>query len=349
MKRYAVLIQQPYQIAIQEASVETPGAGEVLVQTQFSAISAGTELLVYRGQIPAEMQVDTTISALAGTFQYPLKYGYTVVGKVIALGARVDPDLLGRRVFCFHPHETAFLAASEDLVFLPDDLDARDALFLPNMETAVNFLMDGRPLIGERVVVFGEGIVGLLTTALLAQFPLAALAGVDPYALRRETALTLGADAVYDPQDADLTATVQAWLMSRSQGEAADLVYELSGNPQALNAAIQIAGFHARVIVGSWYGTKPATLDLGGDFHRSRIRLISSQVSSLAPECSGRWTTARRLEVALRMLNILKPSRLITHTFPFDQAAQAFDLLNTRPEQALQVVLTYQENTKEVA
>lgn len=341
MKRKSVIFHNPYRIEIKEESVPEPASGEVLIETQLSAISAGTELLVYRGLMPAGLAVDTIVSSLAGTFQYPLKYGYTTIGKIAAMGPSLESNLLGRRVFCFHSHESCFLAKPEDLIAVPDDMDSMDAIFLSNMETAVNFLMDGHPLIGERVVVFGQGIVGLLTTALLAGFPLAALVSLDCYPLRRETALALGVHAAFDPQAKDTLARLQDFLTQKENGGPADLVYELSGNPQALNDAIQIAGFYARVVIGSWYGQKRVELELGGQFHRSRIQLISSQVSSLAPEFSGRWTKQRRIDVALDMIKQLKPSQFITHKFSVEQAARAFELLDTHPEEVLQVILTY--------
>jgi threonine dehydrogenase-like Zn-dependent dehydrogenase len=96
------------------------------------------------------------------------------------------------------------------------------------------------------------------------------------------------------------------------------------------------------VVIGSWYGQKRPDLNLGGRFHRSRIRLISSQVSTLAPEWTGRWSKARRLQVAWCMLEQVRPARLITHRFPLTQAAQAYALLDQHPEEAIQVLLTYE-------
>lgn len=346
MKRRSLIFQQPYQMTLSEETVPDPDCNEVLVETEYSAISAGTELLVYRGQVPTGLDVDTAISALTGTFQYPLKYGYTTVGKVVALGEGVEHHYLDRRVFCFHPHESLFLATPEELISIPEDLNSLDALFLPNMETAVNFVMDGRPLIGERVVVCGLGIVGLLTTAVLSQFPLATLIGLDYYSLRRETALTLGAKAVFDPKLQSIEKTVMEYLHQRQYGGPADVMYELSGNPHALNTTIQLAGFHARVVIGSWYGQKQAKIDFGGAFHRSRIQLISSQVSTISPELSGRWTKTRRFGVVFEMLKKLTPSRFITHTFSIEHAQQAFELLDTHPEQVLQVILTYKSDLK---
>jgi threonine dehydrogenase-like Zn-dependent dehydrogenase len=125
------------------------------------------------------------------------------------------------------------------------------------------------------------------------------------------------------------------------QPGGADLVYELSGSPAALDQAIQACGYAGRVVMGSWYGQKRANLDLGGRFHRSRIRLISSQASSLAPELSGRWTKERRFSVAWKMLGQVRPARWITQRFPLEQAGSAYRLLAEEPGQTLQVVFTY--------
>ena len=270
-----------------------PGEGQVLAETLVSAISPGTELRIYRGEVPPGMPLDATIPALAGEFAYPLRYGYAAVARVAELGAAVDPGWRGRLVVGFHPHQSHFLARPGELIPVPAGLSPEDAAFLPNVETAVNFLMDGRPIVGERVAVFGQGVVGLLTTALLARLPLTELVALDRHPLRRRWALELGAHAAEDP--------AAAGVLDRLRGTA-DLTYELSGDPAALDPAIATTGFGGRVVVGSWYGDRPATLNLGGAFHRSRIELVSSQVSTSAPRWTARWTKARRLEVAWRML-----------------------------------------------
>jgi 2-desacetyl-2-hydroxyethyl bacteriochlorophyllide A dehydrogenase len=343
MKRRSVIFKKPYEVVLQEEPLPVPKKGEVLVKTDASAISTGTEMLVFRGLIPSDQAMDTTIKSLRGTFKYPLKYGYSTVGQVEAVGAGVKQDWLGRKVFCFHAHESHFAAKPADLFPIPASLDALDALFLPNMETAVNFLMDGRPLIGERVVVFGQGIVGLLTTCLLAMFPLAVLISLDAYPLRRETSLRAGANASIDPAAEKAVAQLRKILQENEKGTGtADIIYEMSGNLRALNQALAIAGFQTRIVVGSWYGkNNGAEVDLGTRFHRNRLHLISSQVSSIAPEYSGRWTKRRRFQTAGEMIKRIKPSRFITHQYSLDKIKQAFELLNQTPEQALQVILTY--------
>jgi 2-desacetyl-2-hydroxyethyl bacteriochlorophyllide A dehydrogenase len=336
IKRRALFFSSPGQVTVRDEMLPSPKVDQVLVQTQISAISPGTEMLLYRGQFPAELAVDPTIPDLSGGFQYPLKYGYSVVGKVTQIGEDVDPTWLGKEVFAFHPHESHFISSTQVLHPLPEGVSIEDALFLPNMETAVNFLLDSRPLIGERVVVLGQGIVGLLTTTLLAWFPLSQLVTLDRFQLRRQASLTFGAHHSLDPDSPETNQFLESLLPG-----GADLVFELSGNPQALNQAIQLAGYSGRVIVGSWYGTKGAELKLGEHFHRERIHLISSQVSSLTPELSGRWDKPRRLQVAWEALAALRPSRLITQRIPLEEAPKAYQLVDQEPENTIQVILNY--------
>ncbi len=346
MKQQALYFTAPRQISLREEDVPSPATGQILVQTLVSAISPGTELLIYRGQFPTDIPVDDAITALDGEFTFPLKYGYAAVGRVVEVGPDVAPAWEGQLVFSFQPHQSHFLAAPDELIPVPGNISPEEATFLPNLETAVNFLLDGQPMIGERVAVFGQGVVGLLTTALLAQFPLTSLVTLDPFPLRREKSLALGALSSLDPGLADALDRVRAVLKADTLYAGADLTYELSGNPTALDQALAITGFDGRVVIGSWYGRKQANLNLGGRFHRSRIRLISSQVSSLTPKLSGRWTKTRRLNVAWRMIRQVNPGQLITHRFPINQADRAYALLDKQPEETMQVLFTYNKVTK---
>ncbi len=336
MERRSLYFLAPRQVAVQREELSPPAAHEVTVRTLCSAISPGTEHLIYAGLFPPDLAVDETIPALAGAFAYPLKYGYSTVGEVIALGESVPPEWLGRVVFAFNPHESHFNAPLSALLPVPEGVSVEQAAFLPNMETALNLVMDGRPMIGERVVVFGQGIVGLLTTTLLARFPLGILIALEPLEHRRRLSLACGATLAFDPAAPD-TPRLLADLLPRG----ADLCFEVSGAPQALDQAIALSGFSGRIVVGSWYGRRRVTLDLGGRFHRNRLTLISSQVSSLAPPLSGRWDKTRRFELAWRFLASLEVERFVTHRLPLEEAPQAYRLLEERPEEALQVLFTY--------
>jgi 2-desacetyl-2-hydroxyethyl bacteriochlorophyllide A dehydrogenase len=325
---------RPGAIEIRESAIPSPDEDRVLVQTCASAISAGTELLIYRNEFAAGMQADESLPALQLPLGYPMQYGYACVGRVAERGDAVPPGWEGRRVFAFHPHESHFLARPADLFPLPDSLGDEEALFLPNLETAVNFVMDGQPLLGEDVAVIGQGIVGLLTTALLSLFPLGRLVTFDLYPYRRKMSFKAGAQSCFNPLD------------DKNHNERLlrdfDLVYELSGDPAALDRAIAMTGFGGRVIIGSWYGTKRASLDLGGTFHRSRIRLVSSQVSTIAAELRGRWSVKRRFAVVADLLQRVRPARFVTHRFPVEKAAEAFALLDRHPGDCLQVILHYE-------
>ncbi len=337
MRRY-VSFDSPYRVSTRNEPVPMPGPDQVTVKTSVSAISSGTELLFYRGQVPVDMAVDANIESLGGQMRYPLRYGYAAAGQVIAAGAGVDPAWNGARVFSFQPHQSHFVARTDELIRLPDKIRPEHAVFLPNLETAVNFVMDGQPTIGENVVILGQGVVGLLTTALLSRMPLACLAAVDYFPLRRRLSALLGAQRAIDPGAGSPSAAIAALIEDAS---GADLVFELTGNPAALNLAIDAAGFGSRIVIGSWYGQKRADVDLGGLFHRNRIQIISSQVSTIDPRWSGRWDKARRMRTVMRLLESIPVEALITHRFPVDQAAEAYALLDQHPDQALQVLITY--------
>lgn len=340
MIRQSLFFMGPRKVEVREEPLAPPGPGQVLVQTLISAISPGTEMLIYRGQAPGDLTVDETIPALAGRFDFPLKYGYSAIGRVVALGEKVPKEWQNRLVFAFHPHESHFLADLEELLLPPSSLAPEAAVFFPNMETAVTLVMDGQPQLGEQVAVFGQGVVGLLLTGLLARLPLAVLVTLDLHASRRDLSGDWGAHLSLDPASPGALTQLLDGLSDGSY-RGADLCYEVSGNPQALEQAIAVTGFHGRVVIGSWYGLKKADLNLGGRFHRSRMRLISSQVSTVNPELSGRWSKFRRYLLAWRMLEEIDPTPLITHRFPLTQAAQAYKLLDQNPAEALQVILTY--------
>jgi alcohol dehydrogenase len=338
MTRKSLYFVDDRAVEIRASPVPEPGPEELLIESELSAISPGTELLIYRGRAPTELAADETLDALPGSFDFPLQYGYATVGRVTRVGREASEEWQGRRVFAFNPHESHFTAPVEGVVPVPEDVTSETAALLPNVETAVNFLHDGGPMLGERVAVFGQGVVGLLTTSLLADCPLSELLTVDLYDRRRELSRRFGADGSLDPTPADASAVLRDEDGPR---DGADLSYELSGSPDALDDAIAATGYGGRVVVGSWYGRKPAELDLGGRFHRSRVRILASQVSTIDPDHRGRWDKTRRLDLARDLLADVETDALVTHRVPIDDAGDAYRLLDERPEDAVQVLLTY--------
>lgn len=317
-------------VELRPLSPPSPAADEVVVETTISAISAGTELLVYRDQTPQDIAGEKTVDTVSPEFSYPLQYGYALVGRVTETGDAVDDSWLDQRVFSFSPHQTQVVTEPESLVRIPDDIATEQAVLLPTVETAANITLDSQPQLGEQVVVFGAGVVGLTTVALLSSFPLRELVVVEPLAARRELATEFGADRAIAP-DAVETAVSDA-----------DLAVELSGNPDVLNSAIGSVGYDGRVVVGSWYGSKTAPIEFGGRFHRDRIEITSSQVSSIEPTRRGRWDKDRLLSTALDRLKTIAVDQLISHRIPFESAPEAYELLDSQPEHALQVLLTYE-------
>lgn len=320
----------PRDVEVREATL-APAAHEVLVTVHCSAVSAGTELLVYRGEVPEELALDSNIAALQQR-SYPLRYGYAAVGTVSECGSAVDASWLGRRVFAFQPHASHYVTDPANLILVPDAVSDEAAVFLANMETAVNLVQDGAPLVGERVAVFGLGIVGLLTSALLTQFPLGALHAIDPNPQRRAEAAALGIEI-----HAGNTAESRAALAEQDF----DLLFEVSGSPQALEWALALSGYCSRLIVGSWYGDKVVDLPLGGAAHRNRLHIRTSQVSTLAPALSGRWTKERRFETAWTQLQRIEPQRWIDARLTLQEAAALYLRLDAGGETPLQALFVY--------
>jgi len=335
MHAQTLFFTAPGQVEIRQTPLPPLTQGQLLVETICSAISPGTEMLVYRGEFPKGLADDHDV--FSSKLEYPTPYGYATVGRVIKISKEMRHRWLDRLVFVFKPHTSHFIATPEELLPLPDGMSPETACFLPSMETAVNLVQDAAPVLGERVLVLGQGIIGLLTASLLSEFPLEKLAVVDRYERRRE-ALSI------DHSKVQLSTFNPDAPNFREQAKARngyDLTFELSGSPSALNDAIALTGFGGRVIIGSWYGKKKTALDLGGEFHRSRIKLISSQVSTIAPELSARWEKGRRFQVAWDALERTRPEKWITHRFSLEEAGQAYHLLDKKPEETIQILLQY--------
>jgi 2-desacetyl-2-hydroxyethyl bacteriochlorophyllide A dehydrogenase len=346
MKARQLWFTDAYKIEVQEHVLPALESDQLLVKTHCSAISAGTEMLVYRGQLPYDIALDATIGALQQTQSYPLQYGYACVGEIEEVGGNVCETWLGKRVFAFQPHASHFVSTPENVIILPNGIEFEAAVFLANMETAVNLVLDGKPILGEKVVVLGQGIVGLLLSSLLAKFPLSHLYAIDAIEKRRQCALQQGVNYVFSPNCVSQIAALKEALhlpvqLDATANAGADLIYEVSGATQALDLAIELCCFSGRIVLGSWYGSKSTLVQLGGVAHRNRITFMSSQVSTIAPELAGRWDKARRFEVAWQMIGHVRPQSFITHKIPIEQAGTIYALLDQAPEDVLQAIFIY--------
>jgi threonine dehydrogenase-like Zn-dependent dehydrogenase len=202
----------------------------------------------------------------------------------------------------------------------------------------VNVVHDTPIRLGEVVLVLGQGVVGILVAQLLKLAGASRVLAVDPLKGRRELARVAGVDEVFEPGE-DLPGRI----FKATGGQGADVAIEVSGSGAALQAAIDAVAVEGAVVVASWYGTKPVTLSLGNRFHRGRLRLCSSQVGRLSPELGSRWDRARRVETVLGLLPRLRLKELVSHRFPFEEAPEAYRLVDKRPEETVQVILTHDE------
>jgi 2-desacetyl-2-hydroxyethyl bacteriochlorophyllide A dehydrogenase len=327
----AVWFPRARSVELRTEELTEPGLDEVRVRAALSAISQGTEMLVYRGEVDSDLALD--LPTLVGGYGFPLKYGYASVGRAVAVGPEVSGVREGDLVFALHPHQDEYVVRESLVRRLPDRTAPEQGVFLANLETAINVVLDAKPRLGEVVAVFGQGVVGLLVTQLLRRSG-ARVVAVEPSALRRSLAERCGAENAIAPGDAALLRTLTG-------ARGADVAIEASGSPAALQAAIDCVAPEGTVVVCSWYGEKPVPLDLGGNFHRGRLRIVSSQVGRIDPSLGPRWDRERRLELVTSLLSELVLAELITHRFPFARAAEAYALLDGQITETVQVVLDY--------
>lgn len=335
-----VTITGPRQVALEPGAVPSPGPGEALIRTAYTGISAGTELNVYRGDAPQwrGRQDPATGLFVPGEpeWGYPLVYGYANVGRVEELGDGVAGLSVGDLVFSYSPHCEWVLAEAAAAVALPELPDPRRGVFLANLNTALNGVLDAAPALGDVVVVSGLGVIGLLVTRLLSRTGAAAVIGVDPIEERRRLALEAGASAVYSPSEA-----VAETVREQTGGRGADLVIEVSGAASALGAAIRIAGFGATVVAMSWYGGSLEGVGLAAEFHHNRVKIRSSQVGAVSPDLGPLWSVERRMDLAVSLLAELPLEDYVSHELAPHEAPRAYEMLDRMTEPVLQCVFRF--------
>jgi len=276
----------------------SPAAGEVTVRALYSGISRGTERLVLNGRVPKSEYHRMRCPMQEGEFPFPVKYGYALVGTV------EDGALRGQAVFVLHPHQRMANVPRTFLQPLPEGLAPKRACLAANMETALNVTWDAELKAGQKILIIGGGVLGLLTAALAAQIPNTTVTVVDVLESRAEIARKMGAGFALPPA----APTDQ------------DVVIHTSATEEGLERALECAGFEARVVEASWFGERKVALPLGAAFHAQRLQLISSQVGAVAPSHRSEWPHARRLARALEMLRDEKFDALVTGEIPFEEA-----------------------------
>jgi threonine dehydrogenase-like Zn-dependent dehydrogenase len=311
----------PGEARLREEPMHAPGADEVEVRTAWSAISRGTERLVFAGAVPPGEHARMRAPHQAGCFPFPVKYGYAAVGTVEA----GPPELMGRSVFALHPHQQRFVLPASAVVPVPDRVPARRAVLAANAETALNALWDGGALPGMRIAVVGAGVVGALVAWLAGRLPGSDVVLSDVRPERESLARALGV----------------RFAAPGGLPGGCDLVFHASASEGGLAAALAAAGDEACVVELSWYGDRPVNLRLGESFHSGRLRIVSSQVGRVAPAMRSRWSYRRRLETALGLLEDDRLDALLEPDVPFETLPAALPGLLDAGASALCPVVSY--------
>lgn len=305
--------EAPGQAAIRRGQLPPPGPDVVRVRALHSAVSRGTELLVWRGEVPVSEFARMRAPFQEGDFPGPVKYGYASVG-VVEAGAAA---LQGRAVFCLYPHQTCYQVPAAAVHLLPEGLPPARAVLAANMETAVNALWDAAPRVGDRIAVVGGGVVGLLVAWLASGVAGCVVELIDVRPERAAVAAQLGL----------------AFATPEAAARDADLVVHASGHPQGLVTALDLAAFEATVLELSWYGQRAVALPLGQAFHARRLSLRSSQVGHVATAQRARWSHARRMALALDLLRDPVLDVLVTDSAPFEELPAVLErLANGAPD-----------------
>jgi threonine dehydrogenase-like Zn-dependent dehydrogenase len=299
-----------------------PGPGEALVRTLRSGVSRGTELLVHRGEVPPEVAATMRAPFQAGDLPGPVKYGYLSVG-VVEDG---PADLVGRRVFCLHPHQDRYVVPVTALVPVPDGVPSDRAVLAGTVETAINALWDAAPRLGDRVAVVGAGMVGGAVAALLGTFPLERLELVDVNPARAALADALGV----------------TWRHPDDAAGECDLVLHCSASESGLARGLELLGQEGELVEMSWYGTRAPRVPLGAGFHARRLSIRASQVGAVAAARRARRTPADRLALALRLLTDPVFDAFLTGHGTFAELPATMAALAADPTALCQVV-TYPE------
>jgi threonine dehydrogenase-like Zn-dependent dehydrogenase len=319
----AFWLREPGVGEIRNVVLPEPEPGEVLVRTLRSAVSRGTETLVFRGGVPASQGDEMRAPFQEGGFPGPLKYGYLNCGQV----EQGPPDLLGLTVFCLYPHQTAYVVPAAAVVAVPDDVPPGRAVLAGTVETAVNALWDAAPLVGDRVTVVGGGMVGLCVARLLVGIPGVEVTVVDVDPRRAVAAAAIGAGFAL-PADAP---------------GGRDLVVHASASSEGLQLSLDLLAAEGTVLDLSWYGDAEVSLRLGGAFHSRRLAIRASQVGRVSPGRRGRRSTTDRLALALELLRDPAFDALISGSSPFDELPDVLRALADGSLPALCHIISYGE------
>jgi 2-desacetyl-2-hydroxyethyl bacteriochlorophyllide A dehydrogenase len=335
----------PRTVTLAEEEDQQLAVDGVRVRTLYSGISAGTELTAYRGSNPylnSSWDRERRLFVPGSTsMEYPVDaWGYEEVGEVVEVGSDASGIGIGDVVWGTWGHRATVVrpAAHAAARVLPAGTNPLLGVFSQIGAIALNVVLDADIHATETVAVFGLGVPGQLV-AQLARLNGARVIGVDRDPRRLQLARDLGADEVIDAGCGDVAERIRALTGNRG----ADTCLEVAGHYGALHEAIRSVAYNSRVVVAGFFQGEGIGLRLGEEAHHNRPQLVVSQIGGVAPAVAHRWDTYRLQSSFMQLAanGRLRLEELVTHIVPVDDAAKAFELLDTSPSDALQVVLEF--------
>ena len=335
----------PYEVALVAYDASPLVPGSVRVRTWYSGVSAGTELTAYRGSNPYLTRTWDAGSGLfvegIPTFAYPVEgWGYSEVGEVVEAAEDVTGPAVGDLVYGIWGHRSEALlpgAAVAKCVWTGQDPVA--GTFARVGAIALNALLAADVRLGDRIAVFGQGVIGLLATRL-AVLAGAEVVAVDSIGPRLDAAQAMGAAHVVRadaPEGAG--ALVRAW----SGGGGVDSAIELSGTDRALHEAVRSVVVDGTVAASGFYQGGATHLRLGEEFHHNRVRIVASQISGTPIALGPRWDQPRLVRIFMDQVRrgAVDVRSLVTDVVDAADVAMLFERLDRGDPGILQAVLRF--------
>lgn len=329
MRGKRVVWPERAKVDIEEFEVPSLNDDEVLVESECTLISPGTERAFLLG-----------LPNTRGGF--PSRPGYSNIGRVIAVGKAVTNCKIGERVASTGGHTSHFVTEPNRLIQMGSaDVPAEEAVFFNLGAIALQGVRKARIELGETTLVLGQGLVGLLALQLARVSGAVPAIAADLTDSRLNVSKCIGADCTLNPEDADFTEQ----LAAVTNGDGPAVVIEATGHPDAISTALDVAGWGARVIIlASTRGETP-NVNFYRDVHKKGLMLYGAH-NSIRPrhETSPHFWTLEddsRLLLSLIAQKRFSVAPLITHRVRGEEAPKAYQLLMAWNPELLGVVLQW--------
>lgn len=340
-------VDQPEHVIIKEVDEPALGTDEVRIRTEYATIKHGTDFHIFSGASPfQDRDFDLTQRIFvkrpdAGTHDpYIHRYiGNTVVGVVSEVGSDVQAFNVGDRVYADGPICTSVVKRAAQLHRMPAAMSPTDALCLDPAHYAFVAVRDARPCVGDNVVVFGLGAIGLLIVQLLKFNGGLSVIAVDALEKRRHLAATFGADLVLDPTRQDVAVDVRTYL-----GQGADIAIEASGHYRALAEAMRSVQQCARIVTLGFYKGKDMELELGAEWLHNCLDLICSMPVWGNPMRDYPLWDEQRVMRTLETLfskKALTSASIVDPIVPFAEVARTFTEIYHDPSSSVKLGVTF--------